>query len=122
LNLDKESEHTWGFSWVFEGEHPPPSSIVSRRDTAEARKLARVADITVEQEESKLSGNRLWSVLTNFLTTQPHHKEKEEDDEEEQGEDSEEAEHPPEGENKDMGKASKTHGLLKRFKSIGSRT
>jgi hypothetical protein len=27
----------WSMSWALEGENPPPSSIVSRRDTAEAR-------------------------------------------------------------------------------------
>ncbi|GJJ08602.1 hypothetical protein Clacol_002821 [Clathrus columnatus] len=59
---------TWVWSWAVDGERPPASSIVSRRDTAEARLLARIADQSVEQQESKLSGNRLWTVLANFLT------------------------------------------------------
>lgn len=29
--------NTWSMGWALEGENPPPSSIVSRRDTAEAR-------------------------------------------------------------------------------------
>lgn len=29
---------TWNMSWALDGENPPPSSIVSRRDTAEARR------------------------------------------------------------------------------------
>lgn len=41
---------------------------MARRDTTEARRLARIADQSVGQEESKLSGNRLWGVLANFLT------------------------------------------------------
>ena len=76
---DKEDveRHTWVWTWALDGEHPPPTSIVSRRDTSEARNLARVADLSVEQEESKLSGNMLWSVLVNFLTAQPSDKQEE---------------------------------------------
>ncbi|KIJ31265.1 hypothetical protein M422DRAFT_267071, partial [Sphaerobolus stellatus SS14] len=72
-----------GWSWIIDGEHPPSSSIVCRRDTEEARKLARIADMTIDQEESKFSGNRLWTVLVNFLTTSPEHKDDKDDEEEE---------------------------------------
>ena len=32
---------TWSMSWALDGENPPPSSIVSRRDTAEARRYVQ---------------------------------------------------------------------------------
>jgi len=54
-----------------EAEDPPPSSIVSRRDTEEARKLAEVADQAVLSEDQTFSGNNLWSVVINFLTATP---------------------------------------------------
>lgn len=73
--------NSWIWTWALDGEHPPPTSIVSRRDTAEARHLARIADLSMEQEESKRSGNMLWSVLVNFLTAQSSHKPEEEKDE-----------------------------------------
>lgn len=78
MKLNSELEnHSWGWSWVTDGEHPPPSSIVSRRDTAEARRLARIADMSIGQDESKLSGNRLWSILANFLTVHSKHNSQE---------------------------------------------
>lgn len=59
---------SWSWAWALESdERPPPSSIVSRRDTDEARHLARVAD----QANTSMSGNQLWSSLVDFLTTQP---------------------------------------------------
>ncbi|KAG8768394.1 hypothetical protein FRC12_005594 [Ceratobasidium sp. 428] len=60
----------WNMSWALDGENPPPSSIVSRRDTAEARQLAVCADRYLEGE-SKMSGNNLWSVVVDFLTQTP---------------------------------------------------
>ena len=60
------------WAWVMdEGESPPPSSIVSRRDTSEARRLARVADQAALQDDQMFSGNRLWSAIENFLATAP---------------------------------------------------
>ena len=124
VQTDKESENRiWGWSWLVDGEHPPPSSIVSRRDTAEARKLARIADITVEQEESKLSGNRLWTVLVNFLSTRPNNKGKEDDDDE--TDELDEAPKPKDGEPKEKEKEDvetapgATGSIIKRLKSIG---
>ena len=75
----------WNWAWALdEEEHPPPSSIVSRRDTEEARKLAEVADQAVLGEDHSISGNNLWSVVINFLTATPgknnhilHHNESE---------------------------------------------
>jgi len=57
----------WIWAWALdEDERPPPSSIVSRRDTSEALRLARVADI--QDDGGMLSGNNLWGVINNFLT------------------------------------------------------
>lgn len=65
----------WSWSWALDhNEHPPPSSLVARRDTHEALMLARVADQAVLQDEQvgglggTLSGNGLWSLLVGFLT------------------------------------------------------
>lgn len=62
----------WGWAWALdEGEDPPPSSIASRRDTEEARKLADIADKAVLSEDQTFSGNNLWAVVINFLTATP---------------------------------------------------
>lgn len=60
------------WAWALdEGEDPPPSSIVSRLDTEEARRLAEVADQAVMGNDHTFSGNNLWSFVVNFLTTTP---------------------------------------------------
>ncbi|KAK1220369.1 hypothetical protein PQX77_016860 [Marasmius sp. AFHP31] len=63
----------WSWAWALDGdEHPPPSSIVSRRDTSEALDLARIADQAVLQDEgTALSGNNLWGFVSNMLTNLP---------------------------------------------------
>ncbi|KAG7091172.1 hypothetical protein E1B28_010224 [Marasmius oreades] len=63
----------WTWAWALDSdEHPPPSSIVSRRDTSEALELARIADHAVLQEEGvALSGNSLWGFVSNMLTNLP---------------------------------------------------
>ncbi|QRW25189.1 carbohydrate esterase family 10 protein [Rhizoctonia solani] len=61
----------WSMSWALEGENPPPSSIVSRRDTAEARQLAICADRDLSNEETKMSGNNLWNIVVDFLSQNP---------------------------------------------------
>ncbi|CAE6346975.1 unnamed protein product [Rhizoctonia solani] len=61
----------WSMSWALEGENPPPSSIVSRRDTAEARQLAICADRDLSSEGTKMSGNNLWNVVVDFLSQNP---------------------------------------------------
>ena len=70
--LQKVAAGSWNWSWALdEDEHPPPSSIVSRRDTWEARQLAMIADI---MPENTLSGNNLWQHLVTFLTVTPDKK------------------------------------------------
>ena len=60
------------WAWVLdEQEHPPPSSIASRRDTAEARRLAKIADESVFQNDKSLSANHFWSLVVNFFTATP---------------------------------------------------
>ncbi|KAG5647060.1 hypothetical protein DXG03_001430 [Asterophora parasitica] len=66
------STGSWSWAWALDGqEGPPPSSIVSRRDTREARRLAKVADQALLQDDQALSGNRFWSAVVNFLTITP---------------------------------------------------
>ncbi|KAL6305246.1 hypothetical protein BKA93DRAFT_825271 [Sparassis latifolia] len=70
------------WAWALDlDEKPPPSSIVSRRDTEEARRLAKIADQAV-LSESSVSGNNLWSLIVDFLTVVPDedaHKHKHKD-------------------------------------------
>ena len=72
------SSDSWNWAWALDAdEHPPPSSIVSRRDTDEAVRLARIADQSVLLEEHMMTGNNLWSMVVNFLTVTPdkqHHR------------------------------------------------
>jgi hypothetical protein len=69
----KAMSGSWGWAWALDGqERPPPSSIVSRRDTAEARRLARIADKSVmPDDECAMNGNSLWSIVVNFLSAAP---------------------------------------------------
>lgn len=68
---------SWNMAWALdEDERPPPSSIVARRDTEEALKLARVADEVVLASERTLSANNLWSVVVNCLTDTPDKRER----------------------------------------------
>lgn len=65
----------WGWAWALdENEDPPPSSIVSRRDTHEAMKLAEVADKAILGDDQTLSANNLWRIVTDFLTVTPGKK------------------------------------------------
>ena len=57
-------------------ERPPPSSIVARRDTDEALRLARIADKAVLAEERVLSANNLWNVVVGFLFASPSERHK----------------------------------------------
>ncbi|KAF9012561.1 hypothetical protein BDQ17DRAFT_1297729 [Cyathus striatus] len=67
-----KSSPGWGWAWALdEDENPPPSSIVSRRDTEEARKLAEIADQAILGDDQTFSGNNLWGLCINFLTNTP---------------------------------------------------
>jgi hypothetical protein len=62
----------WNWAWVLAGdENPPPAALVARRDTAEARRLSKIADEAVEEKERTLSGNSLWTSIVNTLTKGP---------------------------------------------------
>ena len=74
--LDREQtgapDASWTLAWALDAdERPPPSSIVARRDTTEALKLARVADKAVLASERAISANNLWSVVVGFLAASP---------------------------------------------------
>lgn len=67
----------WNIAWALdEDERPPPSSIVARRDTEEALKLARIADKAVLASERTLSANNLWNVIVSFLMASPEERKK----------------------------------------------
>jgi hypothetical protein len=74
LGADRTTRTTssWNMAWALdEDERPPPSSIVARRDTEEALKLARVADKAVLASERTLSANNLWNVIVSSLMATP---------------------------------------------------
>ena len=55
------SSPRWAWSWMLdEWENPPPSSLVARRDTEEARQLAAVVDWATRDAPS---GNNRWNVV-----------------------------------------------------------
>lgn len=90
------SSGSWSWAWALDmDEKPPASSIVARRDTHEAVQLARIADQSVLAEESIMSGNNLWALMANFLTTTPgkksqHHHHQEENESTDQDKESKE--------------------------------
>lgn len=66
------STGSWPWAWALDvDEAPPPSSIVARRDTEEARRLMRIADQAFLTDEHMMSGNHLWNVIVDFLTKSP---------------------------------------------------
>ncbi|KAI5986945.1 Alpha/Beta hydrolase protein [Pisolithus albus] len=66
------SDGSWGWAWALdEDEKPPPSCIVARHDTDEARRLARIADQAFLQDSVRLSGNNLWSTFMNLISSGP---------------------------------------------------
>ena len=79
-----DNEFSW--TWALEGEQPPPSAVVGRRDTvslltiavrnvrlilphciqSEARKLANYAD-RLTDEKVQLGGLSLWTAMAGIL-------------------------------------------------------
>jgi hypothetical protein len=70
IKLREPQSSVWGYAWASGDklEDPPPSSIVARRDTEEALKLAKVADQVMIGGSSELNANSLWNVIMNVLT------------------------------------------------------
>ena len=65
----KPSAASWAWAWALDNsERPPPSSIVARRDTEEARRLSKIADSPSNTHDHRVSGNNLWSYLVNRLS------------------------------------------------------
>jgi hypothetical protein len=63
---------SWGLAWALDSdEHPPPSSIVARRDTKEALALAHIADQAIFADETSLNVNNLWGLVMNFFNASP---------------------------------------------------
>jgi hypothetical protein len=73
------SSGSWAWAWALDSDEvPPASSIVARRDTTEARKLAMVADQHAGHEDHITSGNQLWQMLVQRLNaSKSDEKEKE---------------------------------------------
>jgi hypothetical protein len=70
IRVREPQSSVWGYAWALGDklENPPPSSIVARRDTEEALKLAKVADQAMMEGTSELNANSLWNVIMNVLT------------------------------------------------------
>ncbi|XP_006461294.1 hypothetical protein AGABI2DRAFT_221981 [Agaricus bisporus var. bisporus H97] len=69
IRVREPQSSVWGYAWALgdKYENPPPSSIVARRDTEEALKLAKVADQAMI-EGSEINANNLWNIIMNALT------------------------------------------------------
>ncbi|RXK39917.1 hypothetical protein M231_02851 [Tremella mesenterica] len=65
---DELLDKSWSWKWALEGEAPPPSAIVSRRDFGEARSLALMAD-RMETSQSGLNGLSIWVGLASFFSS-----------------------------------------------------
>ena len=59
---------SWRWQWALENERPPPASVVARRDTNEARKLAEIVDKIDSNKNSKIVN--LWSLIVHLLSPQ----------------------------------------------------
>ncbi|WVQ79674.1 hypothetical protein IAT38_001774 [Cryptococcus sp. DSM 104549] len=62
-------DNSWNWTWAVNGESPPPSAIVSRRDFSEARQLALMADRidSAHQTQTPLHGLSMWVGLAAFF-------------------------------------------------------
>ncbi|GAA5859683.1 hypothetical protein JCM1840_006408 [Sporobolomyces johnsonii] len=71
-----ENEVGLGGIWNLHGEHPPPSSIAARKDTGEARRLAK----TLEEHYSRLHALNLWSEIHDVVGHLPRQRQHTTDD------------------------------------------
>ncbi|GJN91644.1 hypothetical protein Rhopal_004667-T1 [Rhodotorula paludigena] len=70
LDIEQTSGASIGLEgiWELHGEHPPPSSLAGRKDTAEARKLAKVLD----EHYSRMHALALWSEVHDIVRPPRH--------------------------------------------------
>ncbi|ORY26314.1 hypothetical protein BCR39DRAFT_541265 [Naematelia encephala] len=61
-------DQSWSWSWAQDGEAPPPSAIVSRRDFGEARNLALMADRMDSTHGTPIHGLSIWVGLASFFS------------------------------------------------------
>ncbi|WWC89008.1 uncharacterized protein L201_003925 [Kwoniella dendrophila CBS 6074] len=66
-NIDKTLSTSW--NWALNGEAPPPSAIISRRDFAEARQLALMADRLDSSHDTSFHGLSIWVGLATFFSS-----------------------------------------------------
>ncbi|WVN87708.1 uncharacterized protein L203_102896 [Cryptococcus depauperatus CBS 7841] len=70
-NDNREVSGSWSWTWAFQGDAPPPSAIVSRRDFEEARQLALIAD-RIDSSSPSLAtpfhGLNVWVSLAGFFS------------------------------------------------------
>lgn len=66
---DDVLDQTWSWRWALEGERPPPSAIVSRRDFGEARQLALMADRMDSAHDTPVHGLSIWVGLAAFFSS-----------------------------------------------------
>nr|XP_019046586.1 hypothetical protein I302_05336 [Kwoniella bestiolae CBS 10118]OCF25516.1 hypothetical protein I302_05336 [Kwoniella bestiolae CBS 10118] len=70
---DEEGDTVLGtaesWNWALNGESPPPSAIISRRDFAEARQLALMADRLDSSHNTSLHGLSIWVGLVSFFSS-----------------------------------------------------
>ena len=72
-------DQSWSWEWALDGEAPPPSAIVSRRDFGEARQLALMADrMDDDHEHTGVHGLSIWVGLAAFFSSSHERNEAEE--------------------------------------------
>ncbi|KAK8864674.1 hypothetical protein IAR55_001926 [Kwoniella newhampshirensis] len=67
-------DQSWSWTWALNGEAPPPGAIVSRRDFAEARQLALMADRLDSSHSTPLHGLSIWVGLAAFFSNSGERK------------------------------------------------
>ncbi|WRT66661.1 uncharacterized protein IL334_003621 [Kwoniella shivajii] len=65
---EDEEEKNQSWSWALNGEAPPPSAVVSRRDITEARQLALMADRLDSAHGTSFHGLSIWVGLATFFS------------------------------------------------------